>query len=1017
MSATALVAQQGDVLFMDGFESLEDPPGTGAGLPTILEVTDDGTGAARPFAIGMPLAEGALTRGQELVVRNAQGSQVPSQWSPLASWRTDGSQLHGVLVAEIDAGGTYTVEIGTPFSGNAISKADIVASGFDAAISVDLGGTIYSLSAADLLSGVVIPRKDYTHFAGPLSSEYAVGGPLRVNGTGAEHPHLQGHFAVRAFKGGSQVFVGAVLENTGAFEVIADVEANSSMVTVGGATIHVSGAITIFADCMYQRRGWFGGDPGLNAQHDMNYVQSTKLVPGYQDILIDEAFLADLLQSTDWNSTNAVSSSALSSGGAKPELAPYDRYSAAWLIAGDIRAENRVRAINDAFGWTVNPLGSSLLRPRDENTGFPVDLSVHDEVSTVWGIPGTTAFSANRDGSVITADLAHMPSFGYVPYLLTGEFSYLELLQFAGIQPWLNERPGGFNGLIPDRRFGAGGQVRAIGWGFRNMTDAAAITPDTHPLKNVLDSGVVNAIDELDTRARPLDVTDSLGLILTEGIGTAVAFGGGQTQNPNDDGQPGFLGLAPWMQDFLNFAAGNAYTKGYRPELDGSGFYAWITQSSVKRFGTDAESEYCWNYAAIFAMGVRDTETSPFYTSWNEIQDKNFPGTTSCAAPGDVFSLNADRGPTDFGAQIGGGLSLAVTNAVPGAQSAWELYSARTVSWGSLSFAAAPEWAMAPQTGSAPVPPGTELEVAAAILLPGQSIKLDTILPAAILDLGEGSDFLQWGNTAFWNPNTRRLDWLGKRDSVFPLHRLTYVEETNTWSSNNSVPVTGTTFGHGYDHIAGDPVTGDLYYRHFNSRTVYRKPQQSETWSALPDMPTTTVVAAGVTYWPGRGVVYVDQFASRFWNGMTWVQISGAPGNAGLHSVAEYNSTAGVVLYGGGNGGNEMQRINADLTTTVVTPMPENFGAASTQGLFVPMPGQAKMLGWSKNTSAWYEYDIADDSWIALPTAAGTGQTPVNGLPPLSSPRSIACEIAGNNVVMFIQYNAGANADVWLYKP
>ena len=431
------------------------------------------------------------------------------------------------------------------------------------------------------------------------------------------------------------------------------------------------------------------------------YVQDTKLVPEYRDINIDSGVLRGFPQSTDWNERNILSSSALDSGGGKPELAPYDRWTAAYLISGDRRAWNAMRASQDEYAAVVRSLGRGLMRPRDENTGQPIDLGVHGVVSEEWATPGAT-LPANRDGiPQVKTDLAHQPAVGYVVYLLTGETNELENLQFSGINAWLNERPGGYAGTIPNRRWGAGGQIRSIAWGFREVLNAGTITPSSHPLHNTLDAAVTNAISEMASRGQSLDPAGNTGLWLTgPGYGVAIIYGASQTANPNDvgSGATDGVGVAMWMDDWLTWSIGSAYERGWKTELDANGLWTWKAQAAVTRFGTDTTG-FCWEYASNYALGVKDTSTGPVFSSWNQIFDKNWPAVGSCGGAGGPF-LGSDRNAADYGAQIGPALAIAASTGVPNAQNAWFIYDQRsTPDWGPnrSSYNKNPEWAVKPR--------------------------------------------------------------------------------------------------------------------------------------------------------------------------------------------------------------------------------------------------------------------------------------------------------------------------------
>jgi hypothetical protein len=92
---------------------------------------------------------------------------------------------------------------------------------------------------------------------------------------------------------------------------------------------------------------------------------------------------------------------------------------------------------------------------------------------------------------------AHQPSLAYVPYLLTGDRYYLDELKswadFA-MMSWLWLRNDGA-GLMTAQ------QLRGLGWGLRDLADAAAASPDDDPDKAYFVSRIHNNINDLDSRA------------------------------------------------------------------------------------------------------------------------------------------------------------------------------------------------------------------------------------------------------------------------------------------------------------------------------------------------------------------------------------------------------------------------------------------------------------------------------------------------------------------------------------
>lgn len=666
-----------------------------APLPAIV-LSDAGSGAQRLVTLGVPFGEGVVNPQEGLVVVDASGDVLETQWNPLSSWRTDDSVLHGALTFRVPAasgnGGTYRVERGTPASGTQVSKADILASAFEARVRVNIGGVTYELSARDLLDGTVAPRLDYTHFTGPLASEYVVGGPLRIDGDGTEHGHLQAYFYLRAFdRPVSRVYVTVVVENTGAFRTIQDVFASSVDVQVGGASLpgFPKSDLTLHADVRYPRRAWWGGDPSLWARVTGDYVSSTELMPTYHPVQVSESTLDGYPQEAEWNERRILSSSAIDSGGSKPELAPFDRWTAAFMVSGDRRAWNAMRTAVDEYGQMLSKYGVAVVHARDEETGFPLNLGEKDVRSGVWGSPGEPSYlPAERDTlSIAKTDLAHWPSIAYLTYLLSAESNELENVQHSAVQIWLNEAPGGGSGTIPNRsvRFL---QVRGMAWSFREAVNGDVVTPDHHPLAQTLELAVGNLIQEYALAGRDITATDATGVWLV---------------SPSATPYNGNTGFAPWMDDYLTWALGSAWARGWASELQSSGLWPWKAQAVVGRFATSPELGWCWNLASQYTITIRDTADSPFYDSWTEMFSKNYPGESACSIPG-TDSIGTDRNATDYGAQIAPALTLAVETGVNGAESAWEIYRTRNFTWDLLT--SAPEWAITPaEPPVRPMPP------------------------------------------------------------------------------------------------------------------------------------------------------------------------------------------------------------------------------------------------------------------------------------------------------------------------
>lgn len=651
-----------------------------------------------PVTFGIPLREGDVPIGQGLVVARG-GSPLPTQWNPLATWKS-GSVMHGALTfLTPDAGnnsGQLEIRLGTPVSGAAVTRAELAATAFDAVVACNIGGTVYSLSAKNLLNGTVTPRRDYTHFAGPIISEFCLGGSLRVNGTGTAHAHLTAWFNIRAYKIGGAVtraYAVCVLENTGARTETFDVTANVT-ISIAGSTVYTNNSFVVRADRRYPMRLWWPSDPQTWVRHDRAYLAATKLVPQYSDITIDSSWLATMPQSIAWGNIGELDA-AMASGGGKRELAPLDGWTAAYLISGDRRAYNSMRAHNDAYHWLGTTISDVAWHYRDENTGYPIDLQANPSMTAyTWDSSASNPIRhRSKSAGNVTTDLAHTPCSGYVPYLLTAEFDELEQTQFAGIHPWMNWAPGGGTGW--PRPWSNGGNVREHSWGFRGVLNAT-ITPDAHPLRSVLDALCKRALDQTLTGIRPFDANGQKGLYLNTSAFTHVIYSPGDTPNPNDTGTR--TGVSMWMDDWMTWVLAWAAERGYLDRH--SHLLHWKVQSVVKRF---VGSNWCWAYTP-YALGVRDNDAGEIYADWNTLWSKNYPGVGSCPAQGGQVQSGNDVRGDDYFPQIGPALATAASLDLEKAAEAWTLYNARArpaqdPSWVKERH---PQWWIVKRTGSDP---------------------------------------------------------------------------------------------------------------------------------------------------------------------------------------------------------------------------------------------------------------------------------------------------------------------------
>jgi hypothetical protein len=161
---------------------------------------------------------------------------------------------------------------------------------------------------------------------------------------------------------------------------------------------------------------------------------------------------------------------------------------------------------------------------------------------------GTVAQSGGPSVGYNLADNAHQASFAYVPYLMTGDRYYLDELvfwsNFAVLHTWPN------SGLKNRGELGEGylfpsNQIRGVAWALRNLADATAYLPDSHPLRAYFSTIVANNLRRLDQEA------------------DALAASGRPLETSFEYVQGATLNMALWEADYLAYAIQRANDQGF----------------------------------------------------------------------------------------------------------------------------------------------------------------------------------------------------------------------------------------------------------------------------------------------------------------------------------------------------------------------------------------------------------------------------------------------------------------------
>ncbi len=666
--------------------------GAGTDLTTLVIHNDSGqTLSNAPVTFGQVFRPGDVGTGASVAARLGTGATVPLQVDKKAS-HADGSLKFAVLTARVDgiaAGSSQTLILANAASGAAgtpVSLTDLLATSFDAVVNLNLAGTVYSASARTLLSS-----QPQVWLQGPLVSEWLVRGPVST-AAGQPHPHLEALFAVRAYAGTpiERARVDVAIENGKTFATGVGTFTYDASIDVGGSNVFTQAALAHHQHSRWRKVFWWGDEPGVTAAHESSYLRATNAVPNYDpSIVISASVLNSALSQWQGAQTgplqNGLVYEYMPEGGGRPDIGPLPRWDARHIISQDPRARPAVLGSGDLSGsWPIHY--------RDENTGYVPSIDTYPQIWTD-NLPGS--FGEGNTAAGYTPDWSHQPSLGYYPYLITGDYHYLEELQFWANWNLISRSPEDWNrdgtlGLLD------GDQVRALGWNLRTLLHAAWITPDGHPSKayfeSKLDSNLNHLINRYITENRaPLGYVPSLS-------------------EANK--------VSAWMDDFVTHAIGWAHHLGYAEATNL--MRNWKGQFVVDRLGDGGPEAGCWAISAPYRTVVSENES--FFTSAREIYEATvrdrWDATTAanilaagCGTPeqfqafgyrtNEIFGEYPDD-PESYVANMQAAIAVAVDARVADAPAAWARFAQNS---NELDYVSNPQFAIVPLTSNGPPPP------------------------------------------------------------------------------------------------------------------------------------------------------------------------------------------------------------------------------------------------------------------------------------------------------------------------
>lgn len=450
---------------------------------------------------------------------------------------------------------------------------------------------------------------------------------------GKPDPDLEVRFRVRYYPAAKSARVALVVENChwqSPGNVPYDVQ-----VLVGGKEVYACPGAGVwpsqeaggkYADYLGHPRGarwvkrfWLGRRlDEVHVGYDAAYLCGTGLLPRYDSALkVPEEELEKMAAhwrekaATDILQRGTIMAYFPTTGG-RADIGPLPRWTARYLISQDPRAR--------LVTWGNADLsGSCPVHLRDAKTDWFINLDEHPTYS--HNPRGTRERVKPRDitdtpwvkapRSYFSVDAAHQPSLAYVPYLMTGDYYYLEEMGFwaahnmVTIHYQYRQQEKGL--LTPN-------QVRGVAWTLRNLVHVAALAPDASREQAYFEAKLHNNLKYLSDFATGPDASP-LGIYK---LGATHAY----TRGWPSEWRNRYYSMPGWQHNFLAWVAAHAVDHGYQ---EAAPFRDYVMKFTIGLLAHPDEVTPFAGTAYFVFVGERfKDKPTRWCRSWKEVSDLTY---------------------------------------------------------------------------------------------------------------------------------------------------------------------------------------------------------------------------------------------------------------------------------------------------------------------------------------------------------------------------------------------------------
>jgi hypothetical protein len=608
---------------------------------------------ARPFEISRVFAMGEIASFAQAQVN---GTPVPSQCDVRTRW-PDGSLKHAQItfIADLPASATLTVDFVNQPSGNnagALDKAGMLALSWDGEIDIT-NGSLLSVHARQIVTdwagNASDPRVTYWR-SGPVCTQVILEdtSPALAYDMGwDQYKSLHPIFLVSFFPGTQVgVKVEAILQNEWSTKL--QDQSYSLTLQALGVPVFTQPTFTHYAETEWHKSFWVGNYPGpMNIDYNLPYLIYTQVVPNFDlSKVVPQSSIAADVQGFEQSDRGGIEGSALwtkymPETGGRPDIGLFPAWYVRYLYTFD-PGEYSVMFGNGLAAASVpihiRESANSLFYDSAQQTpAFGLPFSINARPNQ-W-IQNLQTLAPLSTANGWTPDVAHLPNFAYIPYLITGDWYFLqEMYQMASYAVGESDpstvtsyaRHGNW-GLLTNAI-----QTRGVAWATREVAQTAFMAPDASPEKGYFTTILNNNIAAWEgaqniTNGAFYDPTPgskwSWGRVGIENNsynplhfpdqGDQYASQDNMDANPANPDLVGVVG-EPWEYNFLNIVFGHVNELGF-PITQ---VQQTVAKNLLNQLVNPAYNPYL---AGMYRMPVIEASTNTYYTDWGSVLQAYLP--------------------------------------------------------------------------------------------------------------------------------------------------------------------------------------------------------------------------------------------------------------------------------------------------------------------------------------------------------------------------------------------------------